>query len=48
MNGVNREVIGEGAAGLGMELQTVIGETILGMQNVAGQIGLAGQAGVDH
>lgn len=40
--GVNREVIEGGAQSLGMELDTVISETIKGMQKVAGQIGLRG------
>ncbi len=41
--GVNREVITAGAAMLGMELQTVIAETIRGMQSVAGELGLDGK-----
>lgn len=40
--GVNREVIEEGAAMLGMELDKVIDETIKGMQQVAEEIGLKG------
>jgi predicted hydrolase (HD superfamily) len=40
--GVNREVIAKGAELLGMELQTVIAETIRGMQDVAGELGLDG------
>lgn len=40
--GVNREVIEEGAAMLGLELDYVIGETIKGMQKVADEIGLRG------
>jgi len=40
--GVNREVIEGGAAKLGMELDQVIAETILGMRAVAGEIGLLG------
>ncbi|NLM52485.1 MAG: HDIG domain-containing protein [Firmicutes bacterium] len=40
--GVNREVISEGAKMLGMELDQVIAETIVGMQKVAAQIGLQG------
>ena len=40
--GVNREVIEEGAAMLGMELDQVIEETIKGMQKVAEEIGLKG------
>ncbi len=38
--GVDREVIVKGAEGLGMELDTVIAETIRGMQEVAEAIGL--------
>jgi putative nucleotidyltransferase with HDIG domain len=45
--GVNREIIGEGARRLGMELDAVIAETIKGMQKVATEIGLEGQTGVD-
>ncbi|MGD9155286.1 MAG: HDIG domain-containing protein [Bacillota bacterium] len=41
--GVNREVINQGAAMLGMELQTVMAETIRGMQNVVGELGLDGK-----
>ena len=41
--GVNREVIEEGAAMLGMGLDDVIGETIKGMQAVAEEIGLKGE-----
>ena len=40
--GVNREVIEEGAKMLGMELDTVIEETINGMKAVAEEIGLKG------
>lgn len=40
--GVNREVIAEGASLLGMDLDKVISETILGMQQVADTIGLRG------
>ncbi len=40
--GVNREVIEEGAGLLGMDLDNVIEETIKGMQQVAGEIGLKG------
>ncbi|HOS69429.1 MAG TPA: HDIG domain-containing protein [Bacillota bacterium] len=40
--GVNREVIEEGAALLGMEMDTIIGETIDGMKKAAEQIGLKG------
>ncbi|MGE5677886.1 MAG: HDIG domain-containing metalloprotein [Pseudomonadota bacterium] len=40
--GVNREVIEEGAAMLGMDMDNVIAETIKGMQQVAEEIGLKG------
>ena len=40
--GVNREVIEEGAELLGMEMDTIIGETINGMKKVAEEIGLKG------
>lgn len=40
--GVNREVIAQGAEMLGMDLNDVIRETILGMRNVAAEIGLEG------
>ncbi|MDR1531841.1 MAG: HDIG domain-containing protein [Clostridiales bacterium] len=40
--GVNREVIERGCAMLGMELQEVVTETILGMREVADAIGLGG------
>ncbi|MGE5678537.1 MAG: hydrolase, partial [Pseudomonadota bacterium] len=40
--GVNREVIEEGAAMLGMDMDNVITETIRGMQPVAEEIGLKG------
>ncbi len=40
--GVNREVIEEGAGMLEIELDTVIEETIKGMQEVAEEIGLKG------
>ena len=40
--GVNREVIEKGAAMLGMDLDTVITETIMGMRDVADAIGLRG------
>ncbi|MTI57889.1 HD domain-containing protein [Geosporobacter ferrireducens] len=40
--GVNREVIEEGASMLGLELNTIIEETIKGMQKVAENIGLKG------
>jgi putative nucleotidyltransferase with HDIG domain len=41
--GVNREVITAGAAMLGMELETLIAETIRGMQKIAGELGLDGK-----
>lgn len=40
--GVDRSVIEDGAARLGMNLDEVIGETILGMRAVAEEIGLKG------
>lgn len=40
--GVNREVIEEGGAMLGMDMDNIIGETITGMQKVAEEIGLKG------
>lgn len=40
--GVNREVIKNGADKLGMDINTIISETLLGMQNVAQEIGLKG------
>ncbi|ADL69697.1 metal dependent phosphohydrolase [Thermoanaerobacterium thermosaccharolyticum DSM 571] len=40
--GVNRDVISEGAELLGMDLDKVIEETIIGMRNVADEIGLKG------
>ncbi len=40
--GVNRQVIEEGAKNLGIELDTVIAETLKGMQKVAETIGLKG------
>lgn len=40
--GVNREVIAEGAERLGMEIESVIRETIRGMQLVADALGLGG------
>lgn len=40
--GVNREVIEEGAAMLGMDMDYIIGETITGMQKAAEEIGLKG------
>lgn len=41
--GVNREVISEGAEMLGMELDSIIEETIKGMQSAADEIGLGGE-----
>jgi len=41
--GVDRQVIEDGAQMLGMELDTIIAETIKGMQNVAEEIGLKGE-----
>jgi len=41
--GVNRSVIEEGAARLGMELDVVIAETINGMRKVARELGLEGE-----
>jgi predicted hydrolase (HD superfamily) len=40
--GVNREVMEEGALRLGMDMDTVIAESIAGMQKVAEEIGLKG------
>ena len=40
--GVNREVIGKGAALLGVDLAELITDTIMGMRNVASELGLAG------
>jgi predicted hydrolase (HD superfamily) len=40
--GVNREIIEEGAQRLGMDMDTVIAETIKGMQKIAEKIGLKG------
>lgn len=40
--GVNRELIKKGAERLGMELDELIKETILGMRKVAAEIGLEG------
>ena len=39
---IRRDIIQEGADMLGMPLEDVIGETILGMRHVAAQIGLGG------
>jgi len=41
--GVNREIIQEGAEMLGLELGELITDTIMGMREVAVQIGLAGE-----
>ena len=41
--GVNREVIEQGAKMLDMDLDHIIGETIIGMQKVAERIGLKGE-----
>jgi len=43
--GVSREIIQKGADMLGVELSDLITDTIMGMRDVAGQIGLAGEAG---
>jgi putative nucleotidyltransferase with HDIG domain len=40
--GVNRSIIEKGAAMLGVDLNDLIAETILGMRAVAGEIGLMG------
>jgi predicted hydrolase (HD superfamily) len=40
--GVNREIIEEGAQRLGMDMDTVIAETIKGMQKIADILGLKG------
>jgi predicted hydrolase (HD superfamily) len=40
--GANRAIIENGATMLGMELDFIIEQTILGMRNVANEIGLAG------
>jgi predicted hydrolase (HD superfamily) len=42
--GVNREVIEKGAALLGVDLEQLITDTIMGMRTVAKEIGLAGNA----
>jgi predicted hydrolase (HD superfamily) len=42
--GADREVITAGAEMLGEDLDTVIAETLAGMQSVAKEIGLAGDA----
>ncbi len=44
---INRDVILDGAAMLGMTLDDLIEHTIMGMRAVAGQIGLAGNAACD-
>ncbi|RTZ99116.1 MAG: hydrolase [Deltaproteobacteria bacterium] len=41
--GVNREIIDKGAEMLGMERNDLIADTIMGMRDVAMQIGLAGE-----
>ena len=41
--GVNREVILSGAERMGMDIATILSETIKGMQSVAGEIGLKGE-----
>ncbi len=43
--GVNRDVIEKGAAMLGVELGELIGDVIMGMRDVADQIGLRGNPG---
>lgn len=43
--GVNRDVIEKGAAMLGVELGELIGDVIMGMRDVADQIGLKGNPG---
>jgi predicted hydrolase (HD superfamily) len=40
--GVNRQIIEEGARALGMDIDTIITETIKGMQKVASELGLVG------
>jgi putative nucleotidyltransferase with HDIG domain len=40
--GANREIIEKGSAMMGMELDSVITNTLLGMRKVASEIGLAG------
>jgi len=40
--GVDRSVIEKGAAMLGMEISELIRESILGMRDIAGELGLAG------
>lgn len=42
--GVDRSIIEKGAAMLGVELSEVITDTIMGMREVAGEIGLKGEA----
>lgn len=41
-SGVNREVIKNGADKLGLDMNTIICETLIGMQSVAQEIGLKG------
>ena len=43
--GVNREIIEKGAAMLGVELSQLIEDAIMGMRDVADEIGLKGQVG---
>ncbi|OHD72965.1 MAG: hydrolase [Spirochaetes bacterium RBG_13_68_11] len=43
--GVNREVIEKGAAMLGVELDSLVADTILGMRSAAKEIGLEGNPG---
>jgi predicted hydrolase (HD superfamily) len=45
--GVNREVIEKGAAMLGVEVSALIEDTIMGMREVADQIGLKGEAAAE-
>jgi predicted hydrolase (HD superfamily) len=43
--GVDRSVIEKGAANLGVDLNDLISDTIMGMRQVAEEIGLKGNAG---
>ncbi len=45
--GVNREIIRQGAAMLGMDLDALVTDVIAGMREVAAQIGLAGAPAAD-
>jgi putative nucleotidyltransferase with HDIG domain len=45
--GVNREVIEKGAAMLGVDVSVLIEDTIMGMREVADQIGLKGEAAAE-